>query len=151
VAAVWRAKTAWTGLGRPASVALVIAGVWGLGLVVAGFVVPMYRTMTESTSGEVARGTDTLVGANGLGVVVVLAVPFVVTVLVGCALLLRAHRGALPVSWTLTGLLAVLTLLSMPSIGLFIIPITACLAVACATSHPQPGQLGPISGSSVAP
>jgi hypothetical protein len=150
VAAVWRARTAWTGLGRPASVALVIAGVWGLGLVVAGFVVPMYRTMTESESGEVARGTDTLVGANGPGVVVGLAVPFVVTVLVGCALLLRAHRGGLPVAWTLTGLLAVLTFLSMPSIGLFIIPITTSLVVACASSHPQPGQLGPISGSSVA-
>ncbi len=148
MAAVWRARTAWTGLGRPASVALVVAGVWGLGLVVAGFVVPMDRTMTESESGEVARGTDTLVGANGLGVVVVLAVPFVVSVLVGCALLLRAHRGALPVAWTLTGLLAVLTFLS--TIGLFIIPITAGLVVACATSHPQPGHLGPVSGSSVA-
>jgi hypothetical protein len=150
VAAVWRARTAWTGLGRPASVALVIAGVWGLGLVVAGFVVPMYRTIRQSESGEVARGSDTLVGANGLGVVVVLAVPFVVTVLVGWALLLRAHRGGLPVAWTLTGLVAGLTFLSMPSIGLFIIPITVSLVVACASSHPQPGQLGPVSGSSVA-
>src|SRR5262245_23298033 len=106
----------------------------------------MYRTVTESESGEVSRGADTLVVANGLGVVVVLAVPFVVTVLVGCALALRAQRGALPAAWTLTGLLAVLTFLSLPSIGLFIIPITASLAVACATSHPQPGQLGPVSG-----
>ena len=143
-----RAKTAWTGLGRPASVALVGAGLLGLGLVVAGFSVPMYRTMTESESGEVARRSDTLAGANGLGVVVVLAVPFVLTVLVGCALVLRAHHAALPLAWTLTGLLAVLTFLSRPSIGLFITPIIASLVVACATYHPQPGPLGPVSGSS---
>jgi hypothetical protein len=83
-------KTAWTRPGRPASVALLLAGGWGLGLIVAGFVVPMYRTASVSTTGEVAHGSDTLVGMNGPGVVVVLAVPVVVTLLVGCALLLRA-------------------------------------------------------------
>lgn len=148
--AVGRANTAPTRLGRPASVALLIAGVWGLGLVVAGFLVPMYRSMSESTSGRVTYGADTLVGANGSGVVVVLAAPLVVTVLVGCALLLRDHRGALPVGWTLTGLLAVFNLFAMMSIGVFVIPVTVGLVVACAMSRPQPGQLGPVSGSSVA-
>jgi len=133
VAAVERAKTASARLSRPASVALLVAGVWGMGLVIAGFSVPIYRTMSESTSGQVSYGTDTPVGANGLGVVVVLAVPLMVTVLVGGALLLRAHRGAMPVAWTLTGLLAMFTLLAMMSIGLFIIPVTACLVIACAT------------------
>ena len=89
-------KTAWTRPGRPAGVRRAARG-WrlGSGLIVAGFVVPRYRTTSESTTGEVAYGSDTLVGVNGPGVVVVLAVPFVVTDLVGCALLLQAHRGAL--------------------------------------------------------
>jgi len=131
-------KTAWTRLGRPESVALLLAGVWGLGLIVAGFVVPMYRTTSESTTGEVPHGSDTLVGVNGPGVVVVLAVPFVVTVLVGCALLLRAHRGALLAAWTLTVMLAMFTLLAMMSISFFVVPVTAGLIVACAASRPQP-------------
>jgi hypothetical protein len=119
-----------------------MAGVWGSGLIVAGFVVPRYRTTSESTTGEVTYGSDTLVGVNGPGVVVVLAVPFVVTVLVGCALLLRAHRGALLAAWTLTVMLAMFTLLAMMSIGFFVVPVTAALIVACATSRPQPPRHG---------
>jgi hypothetical protein len=130
-------KTAWSGPGRPASVALLLAGGWALGLIVAGFVVPMYRTASESTTGEVTHGSDTLVGVNGPGVVVVLAVPFVLTVLVGCALLLRAHRGALLAAWTLTVMLAIFTLLAVMSIGFFMVPVTAALIVACVASRPQ--------------
>jgi hypothetical protein len=121
-------------------VALFIAGMWALSLIAAGFVVPMYRTAGAGTaggasSGRVSYGTDTLVGVNGPGVLVVLAVPLVVTLLVGCALLLRARSAALPIAWTLTGLLAVFNLLALASIGLLIIPVTVCLVVACATSR----------------
>jgi hypothetical protein len=105
----------------------------------------MYRTTSESTTGEVTYGSDTLVGVNGPGVVVVLAVPFVVTVLVGCALLLRAHRGALLAAWTLTVMLAMFTLLAMMSIGSFVVPVTAALIVACATSRPQPPRNSQLS------
>ncbi len=107
-------KAARTALGRPASVALAIACVWAIGLVVAGL---------------------TLVDANGPGVAVVLAIPLAVTILVGCLLLRRRRRWALPVAWTLTGLLAVFTLLAMASIGLFVVPVTACLIVACGTAR----------------
>lgn len=138
-------KTAWTRPGRPASVALLLAGGWGLGLIIAGFVVPMYRTASESTTGEVTYGSDTLVGVNGPGVVVVLAVPFVVTVLVGCALLLRAHRGARLAAWTLTVMLAMFTLLAMMSIGVFVVPVTAALIVACAASRAQPPRNSQLS------
>ena len=138
-------RTAWTRPGRPPSVALLLAAVWGLGLIVAGFVVPMYRTTSESTTGEVTYGSDTLVGVNGPGVVVVLAVPFVLTVLVGCALLLRAHRGALLAAWTLTVMLAMFTLLTMMSIGFFVVPVTAALIVACAKSRTQPPRNSQLS------
>lgn len=138
-------RTAWTRPGRPASVALLLAAVWGLGLIVAGFVVPMYRTTSESTTGEVTYGRDTLVGVNGPGVMAVLAVPLVVTVLVGCALMLRAHRGALLAAWTLTVMLAMFTLLAMMSIGFLVVPVTAALIVACAASRPQPRRNSQLS------
>ena len=124
----------WTRPGRRESVALVLAGVWGLGLIVAGFVVPMYRTASESTTGEITHGSDTFVGVNGPGVVVVLAVPFVVTVLVGSALLLRALRGALLAAWTLTVMLAMFTFLAMMSIGFF-----SSVAVAIWLAHALSG------------
>jgi hypothetical protein len=58
-----RVEEAWW----PGSVALLTAGVCGeLGVIVAGCLVPMYRTMSASTSGQVTYGTDTLVGVNGL-------------------------------------------------------------------------------------
>jgi hypothetical protein len=138
-------KTTWTRPGRPASVALLLAGGWGLGLIVAGFVVPMYRTTSESTTDTVTYGSDTLVGVNGPDVLVGLAVPFVVTVLVGCALLLRAHRGALLAAWMLSVMLAMFTVLAMTSVGLFVVPVTAALIVACAASRPKPPRNSQLS------
>jgi hypothetical protein len=44
----------------------------------------------------------------------------------------------MPVAWTLTGLLAAFNLLAMLSIGVFILPITAALIVACGASRPPP-------------
>lgn len=121
-----------TRLGRASSVALLFAVVWGLGLVVAGFLVPAYRSTGMSSSGESAESTSTLVGTNGWGVAVVLAVPLLVTVLVAGALLLRPRPGATVVAWALTGLLAVFNLLAMLTIGVFVVPVTAALVVACA-------------------
>jgi hypothetical protein len=133
-------NSAGTRLGRVASVALMLAAVYGMVLVVAGFLAPFYNSESMSSSGEVTHGSGTLVGVNGLGVVVVLGVPLLATVLVGCALWLRSRRGAVPIAWTLTGLLAVFNLLAMMSIGLFVLPVTAALIVACGTSRLRPKQ-----------
>jgi hypothetical protein len=113
---------------------LLSAAVWGLGLVVAGFLVPVYQSETVSASGGLTQGTGTLVGVNGPGVAVVLAVPLVATVLVACALLLRTRRGALPVAWALTAVLGAFNLLGMLTIGVFVVPVTAALVVACASA-----------------
>ena len=67
----------------------------------AAFVAPVYGTDSSSSSGQTSQGSDTLVGVNGLSAAVVLAVPLLVTLAVGCALWLGTHRGALPVAWTL--------------------------------------------------
>ena len=111
----------------------------GAGLVVAGFLVPAYQSTSMSSSGELTQSSKTLVGMNGPGVAFVLALPLLVTVLVGCALLLRGRRGAMPVAWALTALLAVFNVLGMLSIGVFVVPVTAALVVACASgSRPRP-------------
>ena len=119
--------------GRAASVALLCAAVWALGLLVAGWLVPVYQSTSFSSSGEQTRSTETLVGVNGPGVLIVLAIPLLATLLVAGALLVRPRRGALPLAWALTALLAGVNLLAMLTIGIFILPVTAALVVACAT------------------
>jgi hypothetical protein len=125
-----------TRLGWVPAVALLVAAAHGVALVVAAFVAPVYGTDSSSSSGESSQGSDTLVGVNGLSAAAVLAVPLLVTLAVGCALWLRPHRWALPVAWTLTGLLAAGNLLAMLSVGIFVLPLTTALVLACARSRP---------------
>jgi hypothetical protein len=125
-----------TRLGRVPAVALLVAAAYGVALVVAAFTLPVYDSDNSSTSGQTGQASDTLVGVNGMGVALVLAVPLFVTVAVGCALALRS-RWSLPIAWALTGLLAALNLLAMLSVGIFVLPVTAALVVACASSRPQ--------------
>lgn len=120
--------------GRTSAVALLGAALWGLGLVVAGFLVPAYQSTEMSSSGELTHSTETFVGVNGPGTVVVLAVPFLVTLLVASALLARSRRAALPFAWALTALLAVFNLVGMLTVGVFVLPVTAALVVACGMS-----------------
>ncbi|MFZ5846547.1 MAG: hypothetical protein ACOYX5_04095 [Actinomycetota bacterium] len=121
-------------LGRGPSVALLGAAAWGLGLVVAGFKVPVYQSESVPSSGELTQSAEAMAAVNGPGILVVLAVPALITLLLGSALLLRARPGALPVAWALTALLAVFNLLGMLTIGIFVVPVTAALVVACVLS-----------------
>lgn len=114
--------------------ALAVAVIYGAALVMAGFLVPVYSTESASSDGEVLVGSATLVAENGAGIVAVLAIPLLLSVAVGTALLLLPRRGALPTAWGLTGLLAAFNLLAMLSIGVFVIPVTVALVVACLTS-----------------
>jgi hypothetical protein len=70
-----------------------------------------------------------------MGVALVLAVPLLVTLAVGFALW-QGSRRALPIAWTLTGLLAAGNLVAMLSVGVFVLPVTAALVIACARSRP---------------
>jgi hypothetical protein len=124
---------------RVTSVLLVLAAAYGVALVAAGFLAPVYESSSSSSSGGDTDSTETLVGANGNGVVFTLLIPLLVTVVVAVALSLRPRRGALPVAWTFTGLLGAFNLVAMLSIGIFIIPVTAALIIACARSG-QPGN-----------
>ena len=120
---------------RVGSTALLVALVYSAAIVIAGFVVPFYSTVSVSSSGAVSRGSATLVAENGLAVVMVLAIPLLLTLAVGTALWQSRRRGAVPIAWTLTGLLALFNLLAMLSIGVFILPVTIALVVACAKNR----------------
>jgi len=138
----------WT---RTASIALAIAAAWSVLLVAAAFVAPAYSTSSgsasmDTTSGattttEVTTGSATLVAVNGPGVLVVIALPLVVTLLVALSLA-TGHRR---VGWVLTAILCLVNVLALLSVGIFFVPVTLALIVACASSerrrvaHPADG------------
>jgi hypothetical protein len=127
--------------GRLERVSLAIAAVWGAGLLAAAVVVPVYSSAGVSSSGAVSHGSATLVGVNGWGVLLVVSVPLVATAMVGGALWRRGSRpGAGVLAWTAAGLLAVFNVLALASIGVFVLPVTACLFVACAGHGRQRGS-----------
>lgn len=130
-------------LGRVASWSLLVCTIYGAGLVVGGFLAPVYKSTGVSSTGEVAHGSETLVDVNGRGVVIVLGLPLLITVAIGFALWHGSWRGAIPFAWALTGLLAAFNLLAMLSIGVFVLPVTAALVVACSTSRTRPKHPGP--------
>ena len=122
-------------LGRLEQVSLAIAAVWGAGLLAAAALVPAYASAGASSAGAVSHGSATLVDVNGWRVLLVAGVPLVATALGGGALWRRGPRqGAGALAWTIAGLLVVFNVLALASIGLFVIPVTACLILAC-TGH----------------
>lgn len=129
---------AWRWLApRPLRViSLVGAGLWSIGLIVAGLTVPTYQGTasggsTESmTTGPISTQSETLVGENGAWVLFVLAVPLAATVVVA-ALLMPRRRWTLWIACGVTGVLALLNLPAMLTIGVFVLPVTAALVLAC--------------------
>jgi hypothetical protein len=124
--------------GRLEFVSLLAALVWGAGLIIAAFLVPVYQSSTVSVSGAVSTGSATLVAVNGSGVLAVAGLPLVAAVLTGVALWRRAGRsGAGVFAWIVIGLLACFNVLAILSVGLLVIPVTVALAVACGTHGRQ--------------
>ena len=102
-------------------------------MLVAAFVVPVYATQAGSSAGGTTAGSATLVGVNGPGVALVVVVPFVLCAATGAALFLRGRwRGAGVLAWVLAGATGAFALVSLASIGLFVVPVAALLVYACA-------------------
>ena len=113
-------------------VALVFAFGWSVAVLAAAALAPAYQSENATSSGAASPGSASMLDQNGPWILLVIAIPLVVTLIVGYALWRRGgQRGAGPVAWTFTGLLVGFNLVAMFSIGLFILPITACLVVAC--------------------
>ncbi len=125
-------RLAVTRLGWVPAAALGAAACFSAAVIMAGFLAPVYESTVVSSSGPATQVSETLVGQNGTGVAVVLVVPLLLTLAVGAALWEADRRPAMRLAWTLTGLLAAGNLLAMLSIGVFVLPVTAALVVACA-------------------
>jgi hypothetical protein len=127
--------------------AWVAALLWSVGLAVAAVTWPVYSSdayvgsaTVAAGSGEVLRQTSstshtsaTLLAVNGSSALFAAALPLVITLLVGIALLRpRSGRAAAVLAWVCVCLLGVFTLLSMLTIGLWLLPVTDALTLACA-------------------
>lgn len=124
-------------LGHVTSVSLSVAWAFGLALVVGAFVAPVYHSEGSSSSGATTHGSATLVGENGVGVGLIAGLPLVVALLVGGALCVRSARAGITMAWAITGVLVVFNVLALLSIGIFVIPVTGALVVAC-SNYPRP-------------
>lgn len=118
-------------LGRRALVLTVLALVWSVGLLVAALVVPVY-----SCAGTCSGG-GTLVDVNGTGVLLVMAVPALLTVIVWAALWRKASNGGRAstwVAWLAVSALGIFSLLGILSIGIFVLPVFVLLACAASST-----------------
>ena len=135
----------WSGsrFGRPELISLITALAWAVGLLIAALVVPVYQSSTvvagSSAPGSVGSGTATLVGVNGWSALFVASLPLVAAVVTVAALWQRSGRhGAGAIAWAVTGLLACFNVLAILSIGVFVVPVTAALVIACGTHGAKP-------------
>ena len=127
------------GPGRGAWVAVVAAAAWASWLVVAAFVLPVYGSAITTRSGTptslspetVVHASQTLVEVNGPVAAVEMAVPLAATLVVALAFRSGVYRVRMVVGWTATGLLAMFNVLGMLTVGLFVLPVTVALVVAC--------------------
>ena len=133
--------------GSVVGAALVLAGVWSIGLLVLALVAPAYSgesgSATMAADGTVTTSTTsstaTLVQVNGAWVLLLLAIPLVITGLVALLLRFRGRAAALVGAWVLTGLLGALCVVGLMSSGMCIVPVVMARVVACtASTWPAP-------------
>ncbi|MEO6411592.1 MAG: hypothetical protein ABIO48_03315 [Pedococcus sp.] len=115
-------------------IALVGATLWGVALVVAALTLPAYSgdtAGTDSTGAVTSSSTSaTLVEVNGWWGLVLASIPLGACVVVGALLLGPGGRPAQALAAVVVALLGGLTVLSLLSIGLFLMPAVAGLGVA---------------------
>ena len=125
--------------GRLERISLASALVWAAGLVIAAVLVPTYQSSGVSSSGTVTDGAATLVEVNGWGVLLVAGAPLAAALVIWFALWRRRGlQDAGVLAWVVTALLICFNVLALLSIGVFVIPVTLALVVACATHGPKP-------------
>jgi hypothetical protein len=124
--------------GRRSFNATVVAFGWSLALVVATFLVPVYSGVGESASSTFSGVrrvaiSPSLVGVNGLWVLIPVAVPVVLTVLVWIALHRKCSRGSKQagvIAWSMVVLLCAFCVVGAFSIGVAIAPVATLLGYA---------------------
>jgi hypothetical protein len=111
----------------------VAALVWSLGLVLAALFAPVYGTSSVSSGvNGVTLSDATLVQVNGAWVLILVAIPALVSGVVILALRAR-HTGARwggPLAWGAIALLIGEAVLGIMTIGAFLVPAIVLLAMA---------------------
>jgi hypothetical protein len=108
------------------------AMVWSLGLLLAALLVPTYGAESSSPDNGVTLTQVTLIQAKGAWGLVLVAVPVIASVLVALAMVFRRRedaRWASPAAWSAIGVLALVALLGITSVGAFMLPAAALLAL----------------------
>jgi hypothetical protein len=119
---------------RRLAVRLTVAAlVWSLGLLLAALLVPVYNGQTISNANGLTLTTGTLVQVDGAKVLIPVVLPGLLTLLAAAAMRERHRRGAAwstPAAAALVFLVFALALVSILSIGVFVLPVAALLALA---------------------
>ena len=116
---------------------LLPAALWSVGLLVAALSVPVYDSEVSHPGGSVSRASATLVQVNGMKVLVPVGVPLVVVGLVAAVLRHRRRRGkegAGVLAWASAGLLGLLALVGVLTVGFFVLPVAVVVMVVCASA-----------------
>ncbi len=108
------------------------AAVWSLGLLVAALLIPAYDGET-TIQGVATLTRQTLVQNAGAWALAVVAVPVIAAGVVATALAqrrLQDARWAVPTARSAVGVLAVVALLTITSVGAFMVPAGVLLVLA---------------------
>jgi hypothetical protein len=130
------------------------AAIWSFGLVIAAVALPVYETTTTTSVAGTTFINTTLVAGQGAWVLIPVLVPLVITG--GVALALRRRRAGAGVrhsqiAWASVGLLVVFSLLSILSIGGFVLPVALLLGRATMLTRPRDAPPGETTPARTAP
>lgn len=105
---------------------------WSAGLLLAALLVGAYKGQTTSSDAGITLTTRTFVQVHGLEALVLVLVPVLACLAVGIALWRRRHGGAAwsgPVAWAGVGVLALESILTITSLGAFLLPAVVLLVL----------------------
>jgi len=117
------------------------AAAWSAALIGGAFALPVYSSSATSSIGAHSSGSLTLIAVNGLGVLVPVGIPFLISALVWFALHRKCSHGgrfAGYLAWMLVVVLAVGCVVAAASIGLLIVPVALLLGRAAAITPSGP-------------
>lgn len=127
----------------------VVALVWSVGLILAGLFVPVYGSDVSSPTNGLTLTSSTLLADKGVGAMVLVTIPALVSVIVLVAIRRRRQdrvAAAGRVAWVAISALTLESLLGILSIGAFMVPVAILLALAVRLA-PAAGPHRPVSGS----
>ena len=121
----------------------IAASAWSGALLAGAFVLPVYGSSGTSSTGAAWSGSSMLVAVNGLGVLVPIGIPLLISAFVWFALHRKCSReGSIAgyLAWTLVTVLAVGCLVAAASIGLLVVPVVLLLGRAAAITPSAPAS-----------